>query len=168
MESSGLMSASKSLLQHVSSIWAKSMAVKGMDTTLIPRLQVIGATPGKVECQLRVEESHLNRLETLHGGVIAALVDVGGSLACTTKGYDITGVSTDINVSYLSSAKLGDVLCMTAKCEKFGRTLAFTNIELRVKDRLVAQGRHTKYVGMATHVFSEENLSIPKAKEDTP
>lgn len=39
----------------------------------------------------------------LHGGTIASLVDLGGSLALSSRGLFSTGVSTDLNVTYLSS-----------------------------------------------------------------
>lgn len=38
-----------------------------------------------------------NRLKILHGGTIASLVDLGGSLAVASNGLYNTGVSTDIN-----------------------------------------------------------------------
>lgn len=38
-----------------------------------------------------------NRLRTLHGGTIASMVDLGGSLAVASMGRFSTGVSTDIN-----------------------------------------------------------------------
>ena len=38
-----------------------------------------------------------NRLKTLHGGTIASMVDLGGSLAVASMGLHATGVSTDLN-----------------------------------------------------------------------
>lgn len=38
-----------------------------------------------------------NRLQTIHGGTIASLVDLGGSLAVASTGRFATGVSTDLN-----------------------------------------------------------------------
>jgi hypothetical protein len=40
----------------------------------------------------------------------------------------LQGVSTDIHVSYLSSAKLGDELVITATADKVGGSLAYTSI----------------------------------------
>ncbi|CAG8618649.1 1420_t:CDS:2, partial [Scutellospora calospora] len=80
-----------------------------------------------------------------------SLVDIGGSLAIASKGMVATGVSTDMNISYVGSAKEGDILLMNAECVKLGKTLAFTIMELYTKTdgRLIAQGRHTKFVGIA-------------------
>lgn len=38
-----------------------------------------------------------NRLQTIHGGTLASLVDLGGSLAVASTGRFATGVSTDLN-----------------------------------------------------------------------
>lgn len=38
-----------------------------------------------------------NRLNILHGGTIASMVDLGGSLAVASTGLYSTGVSTDLN-----------------------------------------------------------------------
>ena len=38
-----------------------------------------------------------NRLNIIHGGTIASMVDLGGSLAVASRGLYATGVSTDLN-----------------------------------------------------------------------
>ncbi|CAG8835308.1 29843_t:CDS:2, partial [Racocetra persica] len=73
-------------------------------------MKITNATDGKISAEMLVQAHHLNRLDSLHGGVIASLVDVCGSLAITSKGMFTTGVSTDINVSYIGSASNGDTL----------------------------------------------------------
>lgn len=63
--------------------------------------------------ELDIEKMHTNRLEILHGGVIASMTDLGGSLAVASKGLYSTGVSTDIN-SKLGSYSLD--LCRIFSC----------------------------------------------------
>ncbi|MCJ1439674.1 MAG: hypothetical protein MMC23_000154 [Stictis urceolatum] len=79
------------------------------------------------------------------------MVDLGGSLAVASKGLYSTGVSTDLNVTYINSGgKVGDTLRAEVTCDKFGKTLAFTSIKFtNVKDELVARGSHTKFVALA-------------------
>ena len=76
------------------------------------------------------------------------MVDLGGSLAVASKGLSATGVSTDLNVTYVNpGGKVGDEIFAEAKCDKMGKTLAFTSIVFRdEKGGLVARGSHTKYV----------------------
>ncbi|KAI8255926.1 putative esterase [Colletotrichum sp. SAR11_239] len=101
------------------------------DSGLEPRLtllqfRVTGASVGKVEFELAIQKEHTNRLQTIHGGTLASLVDLGGSLAVASKGRFMTGVSTDINV---------------------GRTLAYTTVQFfNKKGELAARGSHTKYI----------------------
>ncbi|RDW67133.1 PaaI family thioesterase [Aspergillus mulundensis] len=92
-----------------------------------------------------------NRLSILHGGTIASMVDLGGSLAVASRGLYATGVSTDLNVTYLSSGgKVGDKLLAEVTCDKFGKTLAYTNIRfMNSKGDVFARGSHTKYVSLA-------------------
>jgi len=47
------------------------------------------------------------------------MVDMGGSLVLASRGLWSTGVSTDLNVTYLSSGgKVGDVIKGEAVCDK--------------------------------------------------
>lgn len=48
-----------------------------------------------------------NTGNSLHGGATAALVDIVGSAAILTMGAPTTGVSVEINVSYLDGAYVG-------------------------------------------------------------
>ncbi|XP_061912555.1 acyl-coenzyme A thioesterase 13-like isoform X2 [Entelurus aequoreus] len=48
---------------------------------VMSKVDVLAATPGKVVCELRVEEEHTNRLGTIHGGLTATLGDVISTLA---------------------------------------------------------------------------------------
>ncbi|THX44841.1 hypothetical protein D6C78_03693, partial [Aureobasidium pullulans] len=105
-------------------------------------LRVTAARPGVVNFELPIEKHHTNRLNILHGGTIASMVDLGGSLAVASRGLFATGVSTDLNVTYLNSGgKIGDLI---------RATLAYTSINFHnEKQELVARGSHTKYVSFA-------------------
>ncbi|KAI7762370.1 hypothetical protein ACKAV7_009456 [Fusarium commune] len=127
------------------------------------QFRVISATEGRVDFELDIQKEHTNRLQTLHGGTLASLVDLGGSLAVASSGRFATGVSTDLNgtqlslhpsdladlaVTYLSpGGRPGDVLKGTATLDKIGKTLAFTQVTFtNSKGQLAARGSHTKYV----------------------
>jgi acyl-coenzyme A thioesterase 13 len=80
---------------------------------------VTAASPGKVNFELDIEKEHTNRLGILHGGTIASMVDLGGSLAVASRGLFSTGVSTDLNVTYLNSGgKVGDTIRAEVVCDK--------------------------------------------------
>lgn len=82
-------------------------------------MRVTAASPGKVHFELPIEKQHTNRLGILHGGTIASMVDLGGSLVLASRGLYSTGVSTDLNVTYLNSGgKVGDTIRGEATCDK--------------------------------------------------
>lgn len=138
-------------LRFVRSVWESFRATSGLEPRLLDTLRITSASPGKVRFELPIEKHHTNRLNILHGGTIASMVDLGGSLALASRGLYSTGVSTDLNVTYLNSGgKIGDVIRGQAVCDKFGKTLAFTSITfVNESGQLVARGSHTKFVALA-------------------
>ncbi|KAL6231174.1 hypothetical protein BDW75DRAFT_220886 [Aspergillus navahoensis] len=138
-------------LRFVKSVWESFRATSGLEPRLLNNLRVTAAKPGTVNFELDIEKHHTNRLQILHGGTIASMVDLGGSLAVASRGLYATGVSTDLNVTYLSSGgKVGDKILAEVTCDKFGKTLAYTNIRfMNSKGDVFARGSHTKYVALA-------------------
>ncbi|EKV15966.1 PaaI_thioesterase family protein, putative [Penicillium digitatum PHI26] len=130
-------------LKFVRSVWESFRATSGLEPRLLNNLRVTAARPGVVNFELDIQKEHTNRLNILHGGTIASMVDLGGSLAVASRGLFATGVSTDLNVTYLNSGgKVGDRILAV-----FGKTLAFTNIKFTNLDgHVVARGSHTKSV----------------------
>lgn len=121
---------------------------KNFDRNL-EKVTLVSAAPGKVICEMKVEEQHTNQLGTLHGGMTATLVDVISTLAllCTERG--MPGVSIDMNITYISPAKMGEDILITAHVLKEGRSISFASVDLTNKatGKLIAQGRHTKHMG---------------------
>ncbi|TPX10018.1 uncharacterized protein E0L32_001215 [Thyridium curvatum] len=158
--------------KFVRSVVRSFMAESGLEPRLLGphNFRVLHAEKGKVDFELDIHKDHTNRLKILHGGTIASLVDLGGSLAVASMGLFATGVSTDLNVTYLSGGgKVGDKLHGTAVCEKIGKTLAFTQVTFKnKKGELAARGSHTKYVAQAWG--AHESYTAPneyaEAKED--
>ncbi|KAI8584450.1 hypothetical protein K450DRAFT_194901 [Umbelopsis ramanniana AG] len=135
----------------------------GFDAHCLSGLKIVSADSGSVQAQFQVEKHHLNRLKSVHGGLLSTVVDIGGSLALASKGLFATGVSTDLNVTFVSSAKLGQTMNVDAKCVKLGRTLAFTEINVSADGKIVCQGRHTKFVTLAYD--HPDNILKPKGTQ---
>ncbi|KFZ64967.1 Acyl-coenzyme A thioesterase 13, partial [Podiceps cristatus] len=116
---------------------------------LVTQMKLLSATPGKVVCEMKVEEEHTNRGGTLHGGLTATLVDVVSTTALLYTERAMPGVSVDMNITYTSAAKIGEEILITAQILKQGRNIAFATVDLTNKatGKLIAQGRHTKYLG---------------------
>ncbi|XP_058523403.1 acyl-coenzyme A thioesterase 13 [Ochotona princeps] len=113
------------------------------------KVSVVSAAPGKVVCEMKVEEQHTNKMGTLHGGLTATLVDLISTVALMFSERGLPGVSVDMNITYMAPAKIGEDILISAHILKQGRTLAFASVDLTSKatGKLIAQGRHTKHLG---------------------
>ncbi|KXS18421.1 Thioesterase/thiol ester dehydrase-isomerase [Gonapodya prolifera JEL478] len=157
-----------SITQHVQKyvgVWSEGVGY-GYDVAMFSDgvVKVIAAEKGRVHAQMVVEKRHLNVYGTLHGGLIATLIDNVTTFAIIshadgTDKLDTTN-SVELSVGYLKGVNLGDTLDLYGYCPKAGRTLAFTSCDIFVKDTLVAQGRHTKFV------FPPTPGGLAKAVED--
>lgn len=71
---------------------------QGFDRVL-NKMKLLSATPGKIVCEMKVEEEHTNRGGTLHGGLTATLVDVVSTVALLNTERGAPGVSVDMNIT---------------------------------------------------------------------
>ncbi|KAH7915866.1 hypothetical protein BJ138DRAFT_1097619 [Hygrophoropsis aurantiaca] len=156
----------------------------GHDAQCFPNLVIHRAVPGTVDATLKIEPYNLNRVGTVHGGLIMSLTDTLGSLAVASKGQYMTGVSTDIGASFVRPAgRTGDILHAKATLTAMGdwlfkcKSLAYTRVDfLNPGGDLVAYGckklflnfmhaalihiaDHTKYVGKSSS-DPTENVSL--------
>lgn len=109
---------------------------------LEPRLVAVDEAAGSVTIHLPVRPDFNRRLDSegVHGGVLAALVDIAGHAAVAARLRH--GVATvDLRIDYLRPAA-GTELRATATLIKLGRTIG--NVDVRIdddRDRTVAIGR---------------------------
>ncbi|KAL7750755.1 hypothetical protein RI367_003712 [Sorochytrium milnesiophthora] len=101
-----------------------------------------------VTVELLVEEKHGNAMGNLHGGMTSTLVDVVGSMSIIVAGHPTSGVTTDLCISCLRGAPIGTTLQIHAYCQRLGRQMAFTSIDLldKATGKMIASGRHTKFL----------------------
>jgi uncharacterized protein (TIGR00369 family) len=86
---------------------------------------------------LRVDERHLNTRGFLHGGVIAALLDIALSDNISARGTR-GSVTANLTIQYVAKSKPGDWLEASASSVDVGRRLAHARGELRAEGRVVA------------------------------
>ncbi|GAU36741.1 hypothetical protein TSUD_318400 [Trifolium subterraneum] len=126
-----------------------------MEPLIMGSLRVDLIEPGRVICSMKIPPRLLNSGNTLHGGATAALVDVVGSAAIPASGHPgVTGVSVEINVSYLDAAYADEEIEIEARALRVGKVLAVISVEFRKKKtgKVFAQGRHTKYLPVASRL----------------
>lgn len=108
------------------------MDVKGHDSHNTNRLSVLAARPGFIDTRFAIGTENcayimtdaVNRAKTLHGGLIATLVDSVGSLAVASKGWFNTGISTDINTTFVKpGGQEGDTVRVTGEVVSMGSSL---------------------------------------------
>ncbi|KAK2982563.1 hypothetical protein RJ640_028730 [Escallonia rubra] len=129
-----------------------SIPYKFFEPFIVQGITVDVVEPGRVVCTMKVPDRLLNTGNFLHGGATATLVDVMGSAAIATLGAPRTGVSVEINVSYLDAAYAGEEIEIESKALRVGKAVAVVSVELRKKKtgKIIAQGRHTKYLAVSS------------------
>lgn len=159
-------------LRFTRRVWKSFIDNKGHDAQCFPNLVIHRAVPGTVDISLKIERSNLNRVGTVHGGLILSLTDTLGSLAVASKGHYMTGVSTDIGASFVRPAgRTGDILHARATLTAMGKSLAYTRVDFtNPAGDLVAYGYHTKYVGKSSSdpnnvKFSEDGEQVMEGND---
>ncbi|KAF2244952.1 acyl-coenzyme A thioesteras-like protein 13 [Trematosphaeria pertusa] len=139
-------------LAHVEKFWQGRKPHSPIYQFLLEDIQLTYASKGIVRARLLLSKNHINAHGGIHGSVSATLIDwVGGMAIAAWDNRVKTGVSTDIHISYQSSAKDGDWIEIEGNAGKVGGSLAFTTATIWkvVDDKpgpIVATGSHTKFV----------------------
>ncbi|XP_015909373.1 uncharacterized protein [Parasteatoda tepidariorum] len=126
----------------------KSLIEEGGFDRVLDKLEVMSAGAGQCVCELKVANEHKNRNGLLHGGMTSTLVDAVSTMALFSK-IERYGVSIEMSVSYIRPANIGDELFIEGKILKVGKNLAFLTVDVKnkVTGQIIAQGKHTKFVG---------------------
>lgn len=139
-------------LEHIKGVYSRAQGNSTIYDLLLSseNLSFISATKGTFEAHLTLSSCHVNSRGTIHGAVSAAIVDWAGGISIATHGYEKTGASIDIHISYLNTAMVGDVLQIKGVAEKLGGNISFTRITISkiinsVPGPIVAMGTHSKY-----------------------
>jgi uncharacterized protein (TIGR00369 family) len=109
---------------------------------LLPRLVAVDDDAGTVtiELTLRPEFCRLPGRPEVHGGVVAALIDITGHAAIAAK-LRHSVATIDMRVDYLRLAG-GQLLRAVGKLVKVGRTIGIVDIEMEDdQKKVVAIGR---------------------------
>ena len=145
-----IMSKAKTPLESVQACWERVSSASPVYNFFFQGMKIVSATNGSMTAEIPVSGNMINSKGGLHGSVSATIVDWAGGMAIASTGLEKTGLSTDIHVSYVSTAKEGDVLTIEGNVSKVGRNLGFTTVTIykgRADDlTVVAHGTHTKYI----------------------
>jgi uncharacterized protein (TIGR00369 family) len=83
--------------------------------------------PGRTVWRAKVDERFLNPAGAVQGGFLAAMLDsaMGASAVTLTGERSVSVANTEMKVSFLRSARAGDVLTCVATVLKPGRQVSF-------------------------------------------
>jgi acyl-coenzyme A thioesterase 13 len=144
------MGSIKTPFDYVQACWARVQENSPVYKFFFSDIELVSAETGSMVARLPVSATLLNSKGGLHGSVSATIVDWAGGMAIASTGMEKTGVSTDIHVSYVSTAKLGDVLTIEGSVSRVGKNLGFTTVTIFKGEgenkSVVAHGTHTKYI----------------------
>ena len=93
-------------------------------------LRLVELDSGYAKVEMNTTEDLANVFGAVHGGAVFSLLDEAFQLAGNTHGT--VGVALQMNVSYLASARAGDLL--VAEAREFHRTKRTAHYEIRVSD----------------------------------
>ncbi|PON51507.1 Phenylacetic acid degradation-related domain containing protein [Parasponia andersonii] len=109
---------------------------------------------GRLVCSFTVPTRLLNDGNYLHNAATVTLVDLVGSAVIYSieAPHEFSGVSLEINVSYMDAAYAGEEIEVEAKVLRLGKAIGVISVELRKKKtgKIIAQGRHTKYLAASS------------------
>lgn len=88
--------------------------------------------PGHAVASLVIKERHLNGHKICHGGFIFTLADTAFAFACNS--YNANVVAQHNTISFLASAKLGDILIATAQEVSRIKRSGVYDVMIRTKD----------------------------------
>ena len=104
-------------------------------------LEVEPVEEGTARVHLDAGEEHLNPHGTVHGGVLATMIDVAMGTAVSTTGGE-SPVTVSLTVTYLEPGQPGRLVA-TAKVRKRGKRLLVVEAEVVQGDDVVADALAT-------------------------
>lgn len=107
-------------------------------------ITVVKIDRGYAEVETTIEESSLNNMGSLHGGVFYTLADTAAGAA--SMSYGITSVTLDASVTYIKPGICGKIKAIAKEVSR-GRKIGVYDVSIRdEKEQLLAKCRFTMYI----------------------
>ncbi|KAF6164440.1 hypothetical protein GIB67_025266, partial [Kingdonia uniflora] len=111
----------------------RAHASSGIEALTLGGLDIVKAQKGLIKCNFVVRENIADKTGNWHPGAMATLIDcVGAAAIMTSVGY--IKVSVNFNVSYFSTAKIGEAVEIEAKILGHRNKLSSVIVEIRRKE----------------------------------
>ena len=119
------------------------MIKKNMDETNTGYMKHLGGLLLKkvsdelYEFSVTVRDIHLNTGKIAHGGFLASIADTGMGTAAHRVANNKRCVTINLDIKFISAAKIGENLTGTVKILKKTKTLIFINCEIKNNSGIV-------------------------------
>ena len=95
-------------------------------------VELLTVKEGYAKAQLSIEQHHLNGANVVQGGAIFTLADFTFGVASNTHGFLSLGIN--VNISYIKSAKQGEILTAICQQKVQGKKLGAYEVEIHNQD----------------------------------
>jgi uncharacterized protein (TIGR00369 family) len=125
------------------------MIKKNMDETNQGFMKYLGGLDLKkihntdYEFKVEVKEMHLNTGQIAHGGFLSTIADTGMGTAAHQVAGERRCVTINLNLKFITAAKLGETLSGKVKILKKTKTLVFINCEINNAKGIVVSASGT-------------------------
>lgn len=119
----------------VRAMWERDNQAQGLG------VEIVAVATGSVTVQMPVDDRHTGDHGLAHGGVLFTLADI--AMAYAGNSYDIHALATGANISFVDSARPGDVLVAVAVEHNLRGKAGIYDVTVRTRndDRLIATFR---------------------------
>ncbi|HKN99346.1 MAG TPA: hydroxyphenylacetyl-CoA thioesterase PaaI [Pseudonocardiaceae bacterium] len=102
-------------------------------------IELLEARDGRAVARMKVTESMINGHDIAHGGYVFLLADT--TFACACNSFGPVTVASGAEITFVASARLGDVLVATAQQRtSYGRNGIY-DVTVRRDDTVIAEFR---------------------------
>ena len=125
------------------------MIKKDMDETNQGFMQYLGGlnlekiNDTSYEFSVEIKEMHLNTGKIVHGGFLSTIADTGMGTAAHRVSNDRRCVTINLDMKFITAAKLGEKLKGKVKILKKTRTLVFINCEITNNKEIIVSASGT-------------------------
>ena len=91
-------------------------------------IKIVEIRPGHAKAVMKITSKHLNGVGLTHGGAVFTLADF--ALAAASNAHGPEALAINVNIHFLKSTTLGDVLTATAREENLTRKTGLYSLEV--------------------------------------
>ncbi len=89
------------------------------------------------EFKSTIDKNHLNTAGITHGGYLSALIDAGAGTAAHRSADNAPCVTISLDLKFIGSSKIDDVIYGNVKILKKTKTLVFVYCELKCNNKII-------------------------------